>query len=143
MCVALHRPHIAQTGPPGSEWPHTRRDGPAEKVQTTQTLKGKNFGLIKTKEHIQHVNTLTFDMNTVSGLKWFISSCEGPLFLSSLSLPVLTFPLFFLMNLFRSNLVFHHQSISVLHRLIHTSALKLWHAHSCFTPPYKVTLSLT
>lgn len=36
VCVALCRPHSAPTGPPGSEWPHARGDGTAEKVRTTE-----------------------------------------------------------------------------------------------------------
>ncbi len=62
MCVALYRPHIAQTGPPGSEWPHTRGDGPAEKVRSTQTPGRTNLGLIKTKDHMKHINSLTFHL---------------------------------------------------------------------------------
>lgn len=36
LSLTLCRPHIAPTGPPGSEWPHTRGDGSAETVRTRE-----------------------------------------------------------------------------------------------------------
>lgn len=98
VCVALYRPYIAQTGPPGSEWPDSRGDGPAEKVRPH-----------KHKDNIHNSMQISNIRNNVKCVYFVRHHC----FFSFLSLHFLPF-LFFLLT----------TSLSVSHTDSHTHPLR-------------------